>query len=90
MASLISFAPASFLSVICLLSPASAFAALSQQTLAPYAEGLDAMNEGRWPDAVSAFSRALEVSGDDPDIVLARGVARTLAEDFPRALKPRP
>jgi tetratricopeptide (TPR) repeat protein len=87
MASLISFAPASFLSVICLLSPASAFAALSQQTLAPYAEGLDAMNEGRWPDAVSAFSRALEVSGDDPDIVLARGVARTLAEDFPRALK---
>ena len=27
----------------------------------PYAEGLDAMNEGRWSDAGSAFSHALEV-----------------------------
>ena len=60
---------------------------MSSQSVGPYAEGLDALNAGRWPDAVSAFSRALEQSGDDPDIVLARGVANTLAEDFPRALK---
>ena len=64
----------------------SAFA-LSSQSVGPYAEGLDALNGGRWHDAVSAFSRALDQSGDDPDIVLARGVANTLAEDFPRALK---
>ena len=61
--------------------------ALSSQAVGPYAEGLDALNGGRWHDAVSAFSRALDQSGDDPDIVLARGVANTLAEDFPRALK---
>ena len=29
----------------------------------------------------------MDQSSDDPDIVLARGVANTLAEDFPRALK---
>ncbi len=27
---------------------------------APYLEGLDALDEGRWPEAVSAFSRALQ------------------------------
>ncbi|MEP7151376.1 MAG: tetratricopeptide repeat protein [Nitrospira sp.] len=64
----------------------SAFA-LSSQAVGPYAQGLDALNEGHWHDAVSAFSRALDQSGDDPDIVLARGVANTLAEDFPRAQK---
>lgn len=72
---------------ICLLSTTVAGAALSSKALTPYVEGLDALNEGRWPDAVSALSRALEQSGDDPDIVLARGVAHTLAEDFPRAQK---
>ena len=61
--------------------------ALSSRSVASYTEGLDALNEGRWPDAVSTFSRALDQSSDDPDIVLARGVANTLAEDFPRALK---
>ena len=61
--------------------------ALSSQSVGPYMEGLDALNEGRWPDAVAAFSRALDLSGDNSDILLARGVANTLAEDFPRALK---
>ena len=75
------------LATACLLGATVAVAALSPKALNPYVEGLDALNEGRWPDAVSAFSRALEQSGDDPDIVLARGVANTLAEDFPRALK---
>jgi Flp pilus assembly protein TadD len=63
------------------------FAALTSKALLPYVQGLDALNEGRWSEAATAFSRALEVSGDDPDIVLARGVASTLAEDFPRAQK---
>lgn len=53
----------------------------------PYIDGLDALNEGRWPEAVAAFSRALEVNGDDPTFVLARGVAQVLTEQFAPALK---
>lgn len=71
--------------MICLSPPSSA--ALTSKALSPYVQGLDALNEGRWLNAATAFSRALDVSGDDPDIVLARGVAYTLAEDFPRAQK---
>jgi tetratricopeptide (TPR) repeat protein len=70
---------------ICLVFPADLVAAIPSNAAAPYVEGLDALNEGRWPDAVAAFTRALDAAGDDPDIVLARGVANTLAEDFPRA-----
>ena len=77
---------AGFLATACLLWPALSLA-LSPKAAPPYMEGLDALNEGRWPDAASAFSHALDQSGDDPDIVLARGVAKTLAEDFPRAQK---
>lgn len=77
---------AGFLATACLLWPALSLA-LPPKAAPPYMEGLDALNEGRWSDAASAFSRALEQSGDDPDIVLARGVAKTLAEDFPRAQK---
>jgi tetratricopeptide (TPR) repeat protein len=55
--------------------------------LVAYLEGLDALSLGRPADAVSGFSRALESSGDDPTFVLARGVAETLAEQFPQALK---
>ena len=87
MATFLRFRFTFFLTTICLLSTTVAGAALSSKALTPYVEGLDALNEGRWPDAVSALSRALEQSGDDPDIVLARGVAHTLAEDFPRAQK---
>ncbi len=86
MASFRRFPLASFLATACLLWSALSFA-LSSKAAPPYMEGLDALNEGRWSDAGSAFSRALDVSGDDPEIVLARGVAHTLAEDFPRALK---
>ncbi len=50
--------------------------------LLAYLEGLDALNQGKWTDAVSAFSRALQTNGDDASFVLARGVAETLAEQF--------
>ena len=53
----------------------------------PYLDGLDALNAGRWPEAATAFSRALESNGDDASFVLARGVARVLAEQFDPALK---
>lgn len=70
-----------------LLFPCSLFAAIPSNAVAPYVEGLDALNEGHWPEAVTAFSKALDRAGDNPDIVLARGVANTLAEDFSKALK---
>ncbi|MEX5214221.1 MAG: tetratricopeptide repeat protein [Nitrospiraceae bacterium] len=53
----------------------------------PYVDGLDALNDGRWRDAVAVLTKALDVAGDNPDILFARGVASTLAEDFPNALK---
>ncbi|HZS12213.1 MAG TPA: tetratricopeptide repeat protein [Nitrospirales bacterium] len=70
-----------------LLDARPSSAAVPSNALAPYADGLDALNEGRWPDAASAFSRALDAAGDSPEIVLARGVANTLAENFGPALK---
>jgi len=73
--------------VVLLIVATGALAAGDATGWTAYADGLDAMSEGRWSDAVSAFTRALESSGDDPTIVLARGAAETLAEDFPRALK---
>jgi Flp pilus assembly protein TadD len=59
----------------------------SNPALVAYLDGLDALTQGHWIDAVSAVSRALENAGDEPGIVLARGVANTLAEQFPQALK---
>ncbi|MBK7974950.1 MAG: tetratricopeptide repeat protein [Deltaproteobacteria bacterium] len=55
--------------------------------LGAYLEGLDALHDGRAADAVTAFSRALETRGDDPRFVLARGIAETLARQFPAALE---
>lgn len=75
------------IATIGLLFPYSSLAAIPSNAAAPYIEGLDALNEGRWPDAVTAFTRAFHAASDDPDIVLARGVANTLAEDFPGAQK---
>lgn len=54
--------------------------------LVAYLDGLDALTQGHWPEAATAFSRALDASGDDPTFVLARGVAETLAEQFQPAL----
>ncbi|HEY7130450.1 MAG TPA: hypothetical protein VH332_12290, partial [Nitrospira sp.] len=70
-----------------LLWPGPSPAAVSSDAAAPYIDGLDALNEGRWPEAAAAFTKALDAAGDNADIVLARGVADILAEDFSRALK---
>lgn len=55
--------------------------------LSDYLDGLDAMGEGRSREAVSAFSAALEIEGDEPRFVLARGVARTLDQEFDLAFQ---
>lgn len=75
------------LSAMCLLSTSFSDAAISPKATTLYVDGLDALNEGRWPDAVAVFTKALDAAGDNSDIVLARGVASTLAERFPQALK---
>lgn len=54
--------------------------------LLAYLDGLDALNQGAWADAVGHFSRALQSNGDDPTFVLARGVAEALAEQFQPAM----
>jgi hypothetical protein len=62
MASLARLISAVFVIVACFASASTSFAVLSSKTLSPYVDGLDALNEGRWPDAASAFSRALAIN----------------------------
>lgn len=70
-----------------LLPSTPAGATIPSNAAVPYVDGLDALNDGRWRDAVAVLTKALDVAGDNPDILFARGVASTLAEDFPNALK---
>lgn len=58
-----------------------------QPHLVSYLDGLDALMQGRWNDAVNAFNQALQTQGDDPTFVLARGVASTLAEQYTQGLQ---
>ncbi len=57
-----------------------------QRALQTYLDGLDALVQARWPKAITAFTRSLQTHSD-PEVVLARGVAYTLAEQFPQALE---
>src|SRR5205823_11504350 len=87
----LSMRPAACLAaIIAFVASTQAYAASAPANspgLSAYVEGLDGLMQGRWPEAAAAFSRALDTLGDDPTIVLARGVAYTLSEQFPQALK---
>lgn len=50
-----------------------------------YSRGLDALAAAKWADAISALDAAINADPDSGELHLARGVARTLAEDFPGA-----
>jgi tetratricopeptide (TPR) repeat protein len=52
-----------------------------------YFDGLETMRRGRFPEAAAAFSSALQRQGDDPKLILARGIALALAERFSPALE---
>jgi len=52
-----------------------------------YLDGLEAMREGSSQEAVSAFSAALEIQGDEPRYVLARGISRTLDQEVDLAVQ---
>jgi tetratricopeptide (TPR) repeat protein len=53
---------------------------------AAYLDGLDALSAGAYADADKAFTRALAADEEYAPAYAARGVARTLAEDFPKAV----
>jgi tetratricopeptide (TPR) repeat protein len=54
--------------------------------LLDYLEGIEQLEATRWPEAAAAFGRAAEADGDNAPYHTARGVALTLAEQFPAAL----
>jgi Flp pilus assembly protein TadD len=49
-------------------------------------DGLEALAAARYADAEKAFSQAIAADEENPVYYQARGVARTLAENFPAAL----
>ena len=51
-----------------------------------YVDGLEALDAGDYRRAIESFTRAVAADGDSADYHLARGVARTLAEEFPAAV----
>ncbi len=52
-----------------------------------YLEGLDRMKEGKWDEAVAALDRAINAGGRDTTMILALGVANTLAGRFDDAFR---
>jgi tetratricopeptide (TPR) repeat protein len=49
--------------------------------------GVDAVEAGRWKDGAGAFTRAIEAQPDNATFYFARGVARTLGEEFAGAIE---
>jgi len=69
------------LAIVALLAwPASAAAqGEASPALRAYVQGLDAIRQGRYPEAVTALTQAMQAAAD-PAFVLARGVAQCLGE----------
>ena len=65
---------------------AVAAAAADSPGLAAYLDGLDALEQSRWNDAVGAFSKAIDAEEENADYYTARGVAYALAEKPDQAL----
>lgn len=74
-----------------LLASILAFAPIAAQqpssALAAYVDGLDHMGAGRWKEAAAAFAQAIQGDPENATYFTARGVANTLAENFPAGLK---
>ena len=51
-----------------------------------YLEGLNKLAEANWPQAVAAFTQALEADEENPDYCTARGVAGVLNQQFDKAI----
>src|SRR5712691_8743064 len=66
---------------------AAAVANPAQKGQAEYLQGLDALEAGKYNDAASAFSSAIDADEERVASWIARGVARALAENFTAAEK---
>ena len=58
----------------------------SKEAAAAYIAGMEALEAGRYPDAATALSRAVQADSENIEYVRARGVARVLSEDFQNAI----
>ncbi len=65
---------------------ASAAPAADSPGLAAYLDGLDALEQARWTNAVGSFSKAIGAEEENADYYTARGVAYDLAEKLDQAL----
>ena len=51
-----------------------------------YLEGLDALAAARWPQATAAFSKSIELDGENSDYFTARGVSLALSGQLSQAM----
>src|SRR5687767_1168613 len=65
---------------------ASAQTAADRRGALDYIDGIDALEAADYQRAVASLTRAIAAAGDNPDYHRARGVASTLAENFPAAI----
>lgn len=72
----------SVLTLLLCWSPPAVGAAIPGAATAAYADGLEALESGRWSEAGGSFTKALEPDGDHGEILLARAVALILAGEF--------
>ncbi len=66
--------------------PALAQAAGNQAAAGAYIEGIQALGAGDYARAAQSLTRAIQAEDSNPDFLRARGVAHTLAENFPAAI----
>ncbi len=64
----------------------SATQAANEQAAGPYLDGLDALAAGQYAEAEKALAKAIAADEENTACYQARGVARTLAENFSGAL----
>jgi tetratricopeptide (TPR) repeat protein len=56
-----------------------------KQAMLAYLNGIEALEQAQWDEAVTAFTQALAGDSDNANFVLARGVSYVLGEQFPLA-----
>src|SRR5690242_10281899 len=69
-----------FLAFLVVSSLIATFAGAAEPAALPHLlEGLDALEAGKYADAVAPFSAAIEADSEDHNLWVARGVAKALA-----------
>ncbi len=76
-----------FLLAALLLTVAPCLAGEGGGTSASYLAGLEALSAAHWPEAVAACTKAVAADEENADYRTARGVALTMSQQFPEAIK---